>query len=155
MGESGKHIVRSTGTSKGLETSATSLHSSGQDSGIVARTSCHCSHSSSPSSDESSNGYEDSLKSLQRQERGNNVLRGNHDSVIEKRANLAMKRRRFHSFSNGESIYTHEMTLQKEQHCCNSTDKRQKAEHHRAHSEAENNITETVINEHPGTEISC
>ena len=27
-------------------------------------------------------------------------------------------------------------------------------EHRRAHSEAENNITETVIHEHPGTEIS-
>lgn len=100
-------------------------------------------------------GYEDSLKSLQRQERGNDGLRGNHDSVVGRRANLAMKRRqRFHSFSNGESIYTHEMTLQKEQHCCSVTEKRQKAEHRRAHSEAENNITETVINEHPGTDIS-
>lgn len=43
-----------------LEASATSLHSSGQDSGIVARA-CHCSHSSSPSSSNSSkcvNGLE-------------------------------------------------------------------------------------------------
>jgi len=54
MGGGGKHVVRSTGTLKGLEASATSLHSNGQDSGIVARTSCHCSHSSSPSSGESS-----------------------------------------------------------------------------------------------------
>ncbi|XP_032683087.1 cadherin-89D isoform X8 [Odontomachus brunneus] len=129
----------------------------GQDSGIVARASCHCSHSSSPSSGESSNGYEDSLKSLQRRERANEVSRGGHDtsSVVGRRANLAAKRRqRFHSFSNGETVYTHEMTLQREQHCCGGTEKRRKAEHRRAHSEAENNITETVIHEHPGTEIS-
>ncbi|XP_032683086.1 cadherin-89D isoform X7 [Odontomachus brunneus] len=132
----------------------------GQDSGIVARASCHCSHSSSPSSGESSkicSGYEDSLKSLQRRERANEVSRGGHDtsSVVGRRANLAAKRRqRFHSFSNGETVYTHEMTLQREQHCCGGTEKRRKAEHRRAHSEAENNITETVIHEHPGTEIS-
>ncbi|EZA48060.1 Cadherin-89D [Ooceraea biroi] len=159
MGGTGKHAVKSTGTLKGLEASATSLHSSGQDSGIVARASCHCSHSSSPSSGESSNGYEDSLKSLQRRERSNDVSRGGHDisSVVGRRANLAAKRRqRFHSFSNGESVYTHEMTLQREQlqPCCSGTEKRRKAEHRRAHSEAENNITETVIHEHPGTEIS-
>ncbi|KAM0727270.1 Cadherin-89D [Formica fusca] len=161
MGGGGKHAVRSTGTLKGLEASATSLHSSGQDSGIVARTSCHCSHSSSPSSGESSNGYEDSLKSLQRHERCNDISRGgSHDtsSVVGRRAKLAAKRRqRFHSFSNGESVYTHEMMLQREQHCCaggTGTEKRRQAEHRRAHSEAENNITETVIHEHPGTEIS-
>ncbi|XP_032683079.1 cadherin-89D isoform X1 [Odontomachus brunneus] len=160
VGGGGKHAVRSTGTLKGLEASATSLHSSGQDSGIVARASCHCSHSSSPSSGESSkicSGYEDSLKSLQRRERANEVSRGGHDtsSVVGRRANLAAKRRqRFHSFSNGETVYTHEMTLQREQHCCGGTEKRRKAEHRRAHSEAENNITETVIHEHPGTEIS-
>ncbi|XP_029156895.1 cadherin-89D isoform X2 [Nylanderia fulva] len=160
MGGGGKHAVRSTGTLKGLEASATSLHSSGQDSGIVARTSCHCSHSSSPSSGESSNGYEDSLKSLQRHERCNDVSRGgSHDtsSVVGRRAKLAAKRRqRFHSFSNGESVYTQEMTLQRDQHCCTGTgtDKRRHAEHRRVHSEAENNITETVIHEHPGTEIS-
>lgn len=105
-------------------------------------------------------GYEDSLKSLQRRERANEVSRGGHDtsSVVGRRANLAAKRRqRFHSFSNGETVYTHEMTLQREQqqqHCCGGTEKRRKAEHRRAHSEAENNITETVIHEHPGTEIS-
>lgn len=102
-------------------------------------------------------GYEDSLKSLQRRERANEVSRGGHDtsSVVGRRANLAAKRRqRFHSFSNGETVYTHEMTLQREQHCCAGTEKRRKAEHRRAHSEAENNITETVIHEHPGTEIS-
>lgn len=102
-------------------------------------------------------GYEDSLKSLQRRERNNDVSRGSHDisSVVGRRANLAAKRRqRFHSFSNGESVYTHEMTLQREQPCCSGTEKRRKAEHRRAHSEAENNITETVIHEHPGTEIS-
>ncbi|XP_072758851.1 cadherin-89D isoform X2 [Anoplolepis gracilipes] len=160
MGGGGKHAVRSTGTLKGLEASATSLHSSGQDSGIVARTSCHCSHSSSPSSGESSNGYEDSLKSLQRHERCNDVSRGgSHDtsSVVGRRAKLAAKRRqRFHSFSNGESVYAHEMTLQREQHCCTGTgtEKRRQAEHRRVHSEAENNITETVIHEHPGTEVS-
>lgn len=55
MGGCSKHAGRTTaGTPKGLEASATSLHSSGQDSGIVARASCHCSHSSSPSSGESS-----------------------------------------------------------------------------------------------------
>lgn len=103
-------------------------------------------------------GYEDSLKSLQRRERSNDVSRGSHDissSVVGRRANLAAKRRqRFHSFSNAESVYTHEMTLQREQPCCSGTEKRRKAEHRRAHSEAENNITETVIHEHPGTEIS-
>ncbi|XP_018054160.1 PREDICTED: cadherin-89D [Atta colombica] len=162
MGGGGKHAVRSTGTLKGLEASATSLHSSGQDSGIVARTSCRCSHSSSPSSGESSNGYEDSLKSLQRRERCNDISRGSHEtsSVVGRRATAAKRRQRFHSFSNTESVYTHEMTLQREQqqqqqqHCCIGTAKRQKAEHRRAHSEAENNITETVIHEHPGTEIS-
>ncbi|PBC27165.1 cadherin-89D [Apis cerana cerana] len=54
------------------------------------------------------------------------------------------------------------MTLQREKRCCNvaGTEKRRKndggvaREHRRAHSEAENNITETVIHEHPGTEIS-
>lgn len=34
MGGSSKHAGRTTGTPKGLEASATSLHSSGQDSGI-------------------------------------------------------------------------------------------------------------------------
>lgn len=59
-------------------------------------------------------------------------------------------------------MYSHEMTLQREKRCCNvaGTEKRRKndggvaREHRRAHSEAENNITETVIHEHPGTEIS-
>ncbi|KAG7190894.1 hypothetical protein KM043_006955 [Ampulex compressa] len=163
MGGGGKHAVRTTGTGKGLEASATSLHSSGQDSGIVARASCHCSHSSSPSSGESSNGYEDSLKSLQRRERANEVSRGCHEasSIVGRRANQAISRRRqrFHSFSNGESVYSHEMTLQREQRCCVGTEKRRKndshgREHRRAHSEAENNITETVIHEHPATEMS-
>lgn len=102
-------------------------------------------------------GYEDSLKSLQRRERSNDVSRGSHDisSVVGRRANLAAKRRqRFHSFSNGESVYTHEMILQREQPCCSGSEKRRKAEHRRTHSEAENNITETVIHEHPATEIS-
>lgn len=102
-------------------------------------------------------GYEDSLKSLQRRERSNDISRSHEiSSVVGRRATLAAKRRqRFHSFSNGESVYTHEMTLQREQqHCCVGTENRRKAEHHRAHSEAENNITETVIHEHPGTEIS-
>ncbi|KZC05970.1 Cadherin-89D, partial [Dufourea novaeangliae] len=162
-GGSSKHGGRTRGTPKGLEASATSLHSSGQDSGIVARASCHCSHSSSPSSGESSNGYEDSLKSLQRRERGNDVSRGSHDtsSIVGRRANQANTRRRqrFNSLSNGESVYSHEMTLQREQRCCAGTEKRRKneghtREHRRAHSEAENNITETVIQEHPGTEIT-
>lgn len=49
-----KHVIGRTGHGiPGMEASAASLHSSGQDSGIVART-CHCSHSSSPSSGESS-----------------------------------------------------------------------------------------------------
>ncbi|KAK2588583.1 hypothetical protein KPH14_006357 [Odynerus spinipes] len=161
-GSSSKHAVRTTGSGKGLEASATSLHSSGQDSGIVARASCHCSHSSSPSSGESSNGYEDSLKSLQRHERINDVSRGNHDasSVVGRRANQAAMRRRqrINSFSNLESVYSHEMTLQRDQRCC-ATEKRRKhdgrgREHRRAHSEAENNITETVIHEHPGTELT-
>ncbi|XP_043600615.1 cadherin-89D isoform X2 [Bombus pyrosoma] len=163
MGGCSKHAGRTTGTPKGLEASATSLHSSGQDSGIVARASCHCSHSSSPSSGESSNGYEDSLKSLQRRERGNDMSRSNHEisNVIGRRGNQATskRRQRFNSFSNGESVYSQEMTLQREQRCCVGTEKRRKndgmtREHRRAHSEAENNITETVIHEHPGTEIS-
>ncbi|XP_043486385.1 cadherin-89D [Polistes fuscatus] len=160
-GNSGKHVVRTTGTTKGLEASATSLHSSGQDSGIVARASCRCSHSSSPSSGESSNGYEDSLKSLQRRERSNDLTRNSHDasSVVGRRANQALTRRRqrFNSFTNLESMYAHEMTLQRDQRCC-TTEKRRKndgrgREHRRAHSEAENNITETVIHEHPGMEL--
>ncbi|XP_014608938.1 PREDICTED: cadherin-89D [Polistes canadensis] len=160
-GNSGKRVVRTTGTTKGLEASATSLHSSGQDSGIVARASCHCSHSSSPSSGESSNGYEDSLKSLQRRERSNDLTRNSHDtsSVVGRRANQALTRRRqrFNSFTNLESMYAHEMTLQRDQRCC-TTEKRRKndgrgREHRRAHSEAENNITETVIHEHPGMEL--
>ncbi|XP_015188290.1 PREDICTED: cadherin-89D [Polistes dominula] len=161
-GNSIKHGVRTTGTTKGLEASATSLHSSGQDSGIVARASCHCSHSSSPSSGESSNGYEDSLKSLQRRERSNDLNRNNHEtsSVVGRRANQALTRRRqrFNSFTNLESMYSHEMTLQRDQRCC-TTEKRRKndgrghREHRRAHSEAENNITETVIHEHPGMEL--
>ncbi|XP_078053550.1 cadherin 89D [Augochlora pura] len=163
IGGSSKHAGRTTGTPKGLEASATSLHSSGQDSGIVARASCHCSHSSSPSSGESSNGYEDSLKSLQRRERVNDMSRGSHDtaSIVGRRANQANTRRRqrFNSLSNGESVYSHEMTLQREQRCCVGTERRRKneghtREHRRAHSEAENNITETVIHEHPGTEIT-
>ncbi|KAK1137104.1 hypothetical protein K0M31_001631 [Melipona bicolor] len=164
MGGCSKHAGRTTGTPKGLEASATSLHSSGQDSGIVARASCHCSHSSSPSSGESSNGYEDSLKSLQRRERGNEVPRGSHDvpNVVGRRGSQTTSRRRqrfSNSFSNLESVYSQEMTLQREQRCCMGTEKRRKndgmtREHRRAHSEAENNITETVIHEHPGTEIS-
>ncbi|OAD62652.1 hypothetical protein WN48_07672 [Eufriesea mexicana] len=163
MGGYSKHAGRTTGTPKGLEASATSLHSSGQDSGIVARASCHCNHSSSPSSGESSNGYEDSLKSLQRRERANDVSRGSHDvsNVVGRRLHQATSRRRqrFNSFTNGESVYSHEMTLQREQRCCVGTEKRRKndgmtREHRRAHSEAENNITETVIDEHPGTEVS-
>ncbi|XP_026669009.1 cadherin-89D isoform X2 [Ceratina calcarata] len=163
MGGCSKHAGRTTGTPKGLEASATSLHSSGQDSGIVARASCHCSHSSSPSSGESSNGYEDSLKSLQRRERINDAPRGSHEvlNVAGRRGHQTTSRRRqrFNSISNGESVYSHEMTLQREQRCCAGTEKRRKndgmtREHRRAHSEAENNITETVIHEHPGTEIS-
>ncbi|XP_047360551.1 cadherin-89D isoform X2 [Vespa velutina] len=161
-GSNGKHGVRTTGNTKGLEASATSLHSSGQDSGIVARASCHCSHSSSPSSGESSNGYEDSLKSLQRRERSNDLSRGSHDtsSVVGRRANQALTRRRqrFNSFTNLESMYSHEMTLQRDQRCCVTEKRRKNAdgrghEHRRAHSEAENNITETVIHEHPGMEL--
>ncbi|KAK6627853.1 hypothetical protein RUM44_010332 [Polyplax serrata] len=52
-----------------LETSITSLHSSGKDSGITEGGGgvCPCGHSSSPSSGDSTNGsYEDSLKSLHR-----------------------------------------------------------------------------------------
>lgn len=90
------------------------------------------------------------------------MSRGSHDtsSVVGRRANQATARRRqrFNSFSNGESVYSHEMTLQREQRCCVGTEKRRKndgltREHRRAHSEAENNITETVIHEHPGSEI--
>ncbi|XP_076758983.1 cadherin 89D [Xylocopa sonorina] len=161
MGGCSKHAGRTTGTPKGLEASATSLHSSGQDSGIVARASCHCSHSSSPSSGESSNGYEDSLKSLQRRERANEGSRGNHDATNGRRGSQATSRRRqrFNSFSNMESVYSQEMTLQREQRCCAGTEKRRKndgmtREHRRAHSEAENNITETVIHEHPGAPVS-
>lgn len=116
-------------------------------------------------------GYEDSLKSLQRRERGNEISRGIHDTstttttsmVVGRRgAQTTRRRQRYNSFSNGESMYSHEMTLQREQRCCNvGTEKRRKKEgggvareHRRAHSEAENNITETVIHEHPGTEIS-
>lgn len=108
-------------------------------------------------------GYEDSLKSLQRRERGNDMSRSNHEisNVIGRRGNQATskRRQRFNSFSNGESVYSQEMTLQRDQRCCVGTEKRRKndgmtREHRRAHSEAENNITETVIHEHPGTEIS-
>lgn len=116
-------------------------------------------------------GYEDSLKSLQRRERGNEISRGIHDTstttttsmVVGRRgAQTTRRRQRYNSFSNGESMYSHEMTLQREKRCCNvaGTEKRRKndggvaREHRRAHSEAENNITETVIHEHPGTEIS-
>ncbi|XP_076395482.1 cadherin 89D isoform X3 [Megachile rotundata] len=107
-------------------------------------------------------GYEDSLKSLQRRERANEMSRGSHEisSVVGRRANQATARRRqrFNSFSNGESVYSQEMTLQREQRCCVGTEKRRKnegmtREHRRAHSEAENNITETVIHEHPGSEV--
>lgn len=108
-------------------------------------------------------GYEDSLKSLQRRERANDASRSSHDvsNVVGRRLHQATSRRRqrFNSFTNGESVYSHEMTLQREQRCCAGTEKRRKndgmtREHRRAHSEAENNITETVIDEHPGTEIS-
>lgn len=107
-------------------------------------------------------GYEDSLKSLQRRERGNEISRGSHDTsttsvVVGRRGTQTTRRRqRYNSFSNGESMYSHEMTLQREQRCCVGTEKRRKKdggvarEHRRAHSEAENNITETVIHEHPG-----
>uniref|UniRef100_A0ABD2X656 Cadherin domain-containing protein n=1 Tax=Trichogramma kaykai TaxID=54128 RepID=A0ABD2X656_9HYME len=82
-GGNGKRSGASRRNHNNLETSATSLHSSGQDSGIVAGSSgptrlCQCSNSSSPaSSGESSksvfyrpssqNDYEDSLKSLHHQ----------------------------------------------------------------------------------------
>lgn len=104
------------------------------------------------------------MKSLQRRERSNDLSRGigNHDasSVVGRRANQALTRRRqrFNSFTNLESMYSHEMTLQRDQRCC-VTEKRRKNgdlrghEHRRAHSEAENNITETVIHEHPGMEL--
>ncbi|XP_066581389.1 cadherin-89D [Prorops nasuta] len=153
-----KHAVRATTGTKGLETSATSLHSSGQDSGIVARASCHCSHSSSPSSGESSNGYEDSLKSLRRRERHVDAMRTIPDSLSvgghRGAAAAARRRQRFHSFTNIESMYAQEMMMQRDPRCC--TEKRSRHgphQHRRAHSEAENNITETVIHEHPRAEI--
>ncbi|OXU25849.1 hypothetical protein TSAR_005482 [Trichomalopsis sarcophagae] len=114
----GKRGVRR--TTAGLETSATSLHSSGQDSGIVAGglRPCHCSNSSSPSSGESSNGYEDSLKSLQhhqqqqrRSRHGHDLRSGNNNNGNGSSSNnphgsqLSHKRHRFHSFTNLESIY--------------------------------------------------
>ncbi|XP_012282982.1 cadherin-89D [Orussus abietinus] len=153
----GKRIVRtSTG---GLEASATSLHSSGQDSGIVARA-CHCSHSSSPSSGDSSNGYEDSLKSLHRRARANGVARGQDLNTMARRANMSHTRRRhrFHSFTTAETSYPEELTLKRDKHCRTDTEKRRSSsatrEHHRVPSEAENNITETVIHEHPGTPMT-
>ncbi|XP_015602110.1 cadherin-89D isoform X2 [Cephus cinctus] len=161
-----RHTVRtSTGT---LEASATSLHSSGQDSGIVART-CHCSHSSSPSSGESSksvfyrtsrNGYEDSLRSLHRRSGTNDAIREQETNVVSRRANLPASRRRqrFHSFANTGSVYSQEASLKRDKRLRPDSDKRRgdviKHEHRRALSEAENNITETVIHEHPSAEMT-
>ncbi|XP_058809929.1 cadherin-89D [Phymastichus coffea] len=181
-----------------LETSATSLHSSGQDSGIVTGglRACHCSNSSTPSSGESSksvfyrnsqNGYEDSLKSLhhqhrhhhQHRSRGHDARRAstNHSnknakgntSHNENPSQLSHKRHRFHSFTNLESIYQLEpansnlqcerrfqtMLLDQKQRVGNNgvsnTMALYSTAHRRTFSEAENlnNITETVIQEHP------
>ncbi|XP_046736319.1 cadherin-89D isoform X1 [Diprion similis] len=142
----------------GLEASAASLHSSGHDSGIVART-CHCSHSSSPSSGESSksvfyriskNGYEDSLKSLNRRDSGNEISHGQEMSTVVRRANLPSSRRRhrFHSFAgNGP-------TSSGSNFASESAFKRSKrrSDPDSLPSETENNVTETVIHEHPSTE---
>ncbi|XP_017781597.1 PREDICTED: cadherin-89D, partial [Nicrophorus vespilloides] len=57
----GKERSRSVGA---LETSIASLHSSGKDSGIADGIQCQCSHSTTQSSEEGSNGYEDSLQSM-------------------------------------------------------------------------------------------
>ncbi|XP_063243263.1 LOW QUALITY PROTEIN: cadherin-89D [Bacillus rossius redtenbacheri] len=65
----GRHPQRRATVGPALETSMTSLHSSSKDSGIAEHTRCVCGHSTSPSSADSSNGsYEDSLKSLHRQQ---------------------------------------------------------------------------------------
>ncbi|KAK0092186.1 hypothetical protein PV326_001981 [Microctonus aethiopoides] len=109
-----------------LEASATSLHSSGQDSGIVARA-CHCGHSSSPSSGDSSNGYEDSLKSLHRSNVSNDVSpRGQRElGAGEKHPTTSTRgRHRFHSFSNAESIYARDTSLSREMRHRTNTEKR-------------------------------
>lgn len=153
----GKHVGRSTAPAgllslpgmTGLEASAASLHSSGQDSGIVART-CHCSHSSSPSSGESSNGYEDSLKSLHRRSNSSNEMsRGQEMSTVGRRPNLPSSRRRqrFYSFAttgpSSGSNFTTENTFKRA---------KRRSDPDSLVSDAENNVTETIIHEHPSTE---
>ncbi|KAJ8919173.1 hypothetical protein NQ315_012159 [Exocentrus adspersus] len=66
-----------------VEKSVTSLHSSGQDSGIVdGAVHCHCEHSSSHSSEESCNSYEDSLQSVppRRKNRDSNLTHFTHST---------------------------------------------------------------------------
>ncbi|XP_012259272.2 cadherin-89D isoform X2 [Athalia rosae] len=144
-----------------MEASAASLHSSGQDSGIVART-CHCSHSSSPSSGESSksvfyriskNGYEDSLKSLHRRNSSNETSRGQELGAAGRRANLAASRRRqrFYSFAaNDGQISTGTNNFCTRENTFKRSKRRMDPDS--LVSDAENNVTETVIHEHPSTE---
>uniref|UniRef100_A0A0C9QQ15 Add protein n=2 Tax=Fopius arisanus TaxID=64838 RepID=A0A0C9QQ15_9HYME len=134
--------VTSTGC---LEASATSLHSSGQDSGIVARA-CNCGHSSTPSSADSSNGYEDSLKSLHRSQE--QISRGPEAAATSERQTVVPSgRQRFHSFSNGESIYGRDTSLRREMRYRTNTEKRQQGHPEPIH------VSRTMIRESHGVGI--
>ncbi|KAH0563579.1 hypothetical protein KQX54_002631 [Cotesia glomerata] len=117
--------ITTRGISNGcIEASATSVHSSGQDSGIVART-CHCGHghSSTPSSGESSNGYEDSLKSLNRSGDNEFVVNDKKQPVTSCSSNR--RRTRLNSFSNCESsIYARDTSLNREMRYRTEVEKR-------------------------------
>ncbi|XP_008554394.1 cadherin-89D isoform X3 [Microplitis demolitor] len=137
------------GTPNGcLEASAMSLHSSGQDSGIVARN-CHCGHSSTPSSGDSSNGYEDSLKSLHRST-SNQLSRAPTEFINDKKESMTKsnrRRHRFHSFSNAESsIYARNASLDREMRYRTETEKR----HLQDRPLPEIHVSRTMIRQQPG-----
>ncbi|XP_044003046.1 cadherin-89D isoform X2 [Aphidius gifuensis] len=149
------------------KSSVASLHSSGQDSGIVARP-CHCGHSSSPSSTDSSNSYEDSLKSLHRNSLSNEQSSRGHDTTVigdsgavgeHQTVNKNKRQRLHHTLSNADVIYDRDTSLHREMryrnnneklcngnfhHDNNNNNKNNNHHHHQKH-----HISRTMIREHP------
>ena len=112
-------------------------------------------------------GYEDSLKSFQQNinSRDNEV---SHIQTVGTRTKsttaFSRKHAKHQALLNLESSAypTQELTLSREKRYRTLMDQKQQQqrhmnslgrEHHRSFSEAENNITETVIHEHPGMEL--
>ncbi|XP_050312281.1 cadherin-89D isoform X2 [Anthonomus grandis grandis] len=98
----------------GIEKSITSLHSSGQDSGIADATvvhSCQCGHSSSRSSGDESSNYEDSLQSTPRSRklRDPTPAMHHHITLSPNRSNFSTTdQRRSRNRSITEDVLDHE-----------------------------------------------